>query len=78
MLPVNHIYVSAVSPSRVVGDAGRFVESIRVSASSGPDPVSELADESQEVAVHRTNVRWGGRLSAAARGLAATVALSLP
>ncbi|WP_433125318.1 RICIN domain-containing protein [Micromonospora sp. CA-240977] len=28
--------------------------------------------------MHRTNVRWGGRLSASARGLAATVALALP
>ncbi|MGC4817174.1 glycoside hydrolase family 2 TIM barrel-domain containing protein, partial [Micromonospora sp. DT63] len=28
--------------------------------------------------MHRTNVRWGGRLSASVRGLAATVALSLP
>ncbi|MEU1590492.1 RICIN domain-containing protein [Micromonospora sp. NPDC005710] len=28
--------------------------------------------------MHRTNVRWGGRLSAWARGLAATVALALP
>ncbi|MEV1107406.1 RICIN domain-containing protein [Micromonospora sp. NPDC049751] len=28
--------------------------------------------------MHRTNVRWGGRLSASARGLAAAVALALP
>ncbi|MEU8087406.1 glycoside hydrolase family 2 TIM barrel-domain containing protein, partial [Micromonospora sp. NPDC049101] len=28
--------------------------------------------------MHRANVRWGGRLSASARGLAATVALALP
>ncbi|MEU8390807.1 RICIN domain-containing protein [Micromonospora sp. NPDC048842] len=28
--------------------------------------------------MHRTNVHWGGRLSALARGLAATVALALP
>ena len=28
--------------------------------------------------MHQTNVHWGGRLSALARGLAATVALSLP